>query len=102
MLKKQKCDPYLVGPTKKSIYYDKWKLNSIYTIAASNTKNITEYFSLTKNSTDTIDKILEGLDKRDRNKENRNKEDSWRFENILQKIKTLKTELEKSYKKCLL
>ncbi len=99
MLEKQKCNPYLVRLTKKFTYYDKWELNGIYTIIASNTKNIIEYFFLIKNSTDTIDEILEGLDEGDRNKEDRDKEDSQRFENILQKIKTLKTELEKFHKK---
>src|SRR5688572_11714281 len=98
ILEKQKRGPYLVGPTKKSTYYDKWGPNGIYTIAASNTKNITEYFSLTKNSSyntsfpDTVDEILEDLKDEDEG-------DGWEFENVLQKIKTLKNELEKSHKK---
>ncbi|CAI2193277.1 3288_t:CDS:2, partial [Funneliformis geosporum] len=95
---KQKRGPYLVGSTKKSTYYDKWGPNGIYTVAASNTKNITDYFSFaTKDSNYTLlsdigDEILEGLD-------NIDEEGSWTSNNSLQKVSTLKAELEKSHKK---
>ena len=98
ILEKKKRGPYLVGPTKKSTYYDKWGPNGVYTVAASNTKNITDYFSFaTKNSNDISspdigDEILEGLD-------NIGEKGSWKFDNTLQKVSTLKIELEKSHKK---
>ena len=97
-VRKKKRSPYLVSLTKKSTYYDKWSPNGVYIIAASNTKNITDYFSFaTKNSNhisfpDIGDKILEDLD-------NIDKEGSWTFDNTLQKVSTLKIKLEKSHKK---
>ncbi|CAI2198022.1 4973_t:CDS:2, partial [Funneliformis geosporum] len=74
VLNKRKRGPYLVGLIKKSIYYNKWSLNSTYTVAASNTKNITGYFFSTKDSDNNIpsldiaDKVFEFLN-------NRNEED---------------------------
>ncbi|CAI2183799.1 14714_t:CDS:2, partial [Funneliformis geosporum] len=54
ILTKQKCGPYLIRPIKKSTYYDKWNSNGAFTIAASNTKNITKYFSLVRDSDNNI------------------------------------------------
>ncbi|CAG8768508.1 9615_t:CDS:1, partial [Funneliformis caledonium] len=74
VLNKRKRGPYLAGPIKKSTYYDKWGPNGTFTIAASNTKDITGYFFSTKDSNnnisspDTADIVLEFSN-------NRNEED---------------------------
>ena len=98
MLEIKKRDPYLVGLMKKSTYYDKWGPNGIYTVAASNTKNITEYFLPAKDSSnntpspDIADEFSGILN-------NGNEEGGWTFKITLQKINILRTELEKSHKK---
>src|SRR6266498_245972 len=98
ILNKQKRGPYLVGLMKKSTYYDKWGPNGTYTVAASNTKNITEYFLPAKDSSnntpspDIADEFSEILN-------NGNEEGGWTFKITLQKINILRTELEKSHKK---
>ncbi|CAG8722950.1 9111_t:CDS:1, partial [Acaulospora morrowiae] len=84
VLENQKRGPYLVGPTKKSTYYEKWGPNGAYTIATKGTKKINEYFSSRDDSNSNSlfsDEVLNNVDRGD----------GWASENTLQKITALKT-----------
>jgi len=93
ILEKHQRSPYLVGPIKKSTYYDKWGPSGIYTVAAKGTKKINKYFSSLKNSntlsSNEVEEILNSVDE----------DNGWVFENTLQKVTALKTELEQSHQK---